>query len=787
MATTTLPRSTPTRPFSSELGEVLPGAFLVLLIVGAVIHSLANSNWAPGLDVLIPMSLPALLVGVIFARLRWLPGWLAHTLSALLAVVWMVHLLGDQMSDRLLTWRDQATELIIRGLIWGRVLAGGGRGEDILLFLAALCLLCWILAYGTAWMVFRHGWAWRAVLANAVLFLVNYTYVLPKPTAAFFVLLGAALLLLVYQNVLQRQAAWDAQQIDYPDLLPLRFVSTAAVVCGVLILITAFLPGQVSIDRATRTWETISQPFRLARERWEDAFSTITAPPGAGSGAFTARGAALGGARLLNNEPVMEVRSTAFDYWRAVAFDKYDDGAWQNTTGELARSILGAGTAEQARTPFDADVPIAVSDTRGRREVQQTFTMTADRLDDLIMVGGTPARISLPTLVEHNYREQNGARQPNFDDLALIAAAERMRAGTVYTVTALVSQADVASLRAAGTDYPEWVRERYLQLPDSVSARTRERALAIVSSAGASTPYDQAFAIQEALRVLTYNERIPNPPAGVDPVDWFLFEQREGYCDYFASSMVVMLRSLGVPARWVRGYAGGEFDIERGVYVVRENVAHSWPEVYFPGFGWERFEPTPASYTAVPLRPLTGALGADPSALDGPLGSFGDAPNPADFEELDPGLEEFVPNPGVGGAATPNPNAAERTFSIVAGIILLLALSAAALYGRWRYELRGLAGARRAYAAMEFLASWSGLGQDAHQTPREYAAQLAATLPTHHATITRIAAAYDSERYRPGRGSSLPATVDQNELYKDLIRHIFTSLGARLPAARERA
>jgi transglutaminase-like putative cysteine protease len=786
MATTTLPRSTPARPFSSELGEVVPGALLVLLIVGAVIHSLANSNWAPGLDVLIPMSLPALLVGVIFARLRWLPAWLAHALSALIAVVWMVHLLGDQMSDRLLTWRDQATELIIRSLIWARVLAGGGRGEDILLFLAALCLLCWILAYGTAWMVFRRGWAWRAVLANALLFLINYTYVLPKPTAAFFVLLGASLLLVVYQNVLQRQAAWDAQQIDYPDLLPLRFVSTAAVVCGVLILLTAFLPGEVSIDRATRTWESLSRPFRLARETWEDAFSTITAPPGAGSGAFTARGAALGGARLLNNDPVMEVRSTAFEYWRAVAFDKYDAGGWQNTTGELARSILGAGTAEQARTPLDTEMPLPITETRARQVVQQTFTMTADRLDDLVMAGGTPVQVTLPTLVEHAYSEQNGARQPNYDDLALIAAAERMRAGTVYTVTALVSRADVASLRAAGADYPAWVRERYLQLPDSITDRTRERALEIVTTAGATTPYDQAFAIQEALRVLTYNERIPNPPAGVEPVDWFLFEQREGYCDYFASSMVVMLRSLGIPARWVRGYAGGEFDAERGVYVVRESIAHSWPEVYFPGFGWERFEPTPASYTAPPLRPLTGALGEDSSELDGPLGSFGAASDPSQFENLDPGLEEDIANPGVGGAAT-SAGTNNRLLQLLFALVGLLALAAAGIYGRWRFELRGLAGSRRAYAAMEFLGSWSGVGQDSHQTPREYAEQLAAILPVHRATITRIAAAYDSERYRPGRGSSLPSAVDQNELHKDLLRRIFTSLGERMPAARERA
>jgi transglutaminase-like putative cysteine protease len=756
------------------------------MIVGAVIHSLANSNWAPGLDVLIPMSLPALVVGVIFARLRWLPGWLAHLLSSLLAVVWMVQLLGDQMSDRLLTWRDQATELVIRTLIWSRVLAGGGRGEDILLFLAALCLLSWFLTYTTAWFVFRRGWAWRAVMLNAVIFLVNYTYVLPKPTAAFFVLLGAALLLLVYQNVLQHQAVWDARQIDYPDLLPLRFVSNAAIVCGVLIALTALLPGEISIDRATRTWETISQPFRAARERWEDAFSTITAPPGAGSGAFTARGAALGGARILNTDPVMEVRSTAFDYWRAVAFDKYDGGVWQNTTGEQARAILGVGTAEQARTPFDADVPIPVSDTRARREVQQTFTMTADRLDDLVMVGGTAVRINVPTLVEHNYRETNGVRQPNYDDVALIASDERLRAGAIYTVTALVSQADIASLRVSGTDYPDWVRERYVQLPDSITQETRELAQQIVTNARATNPYDQAIAIQEALRALPYNERIPTPPTDRDPVDWFLFEQREGYCDYFASSMVVMLRSLGVPARWVRGYAGGEFDAERGVYVVRENVAHSWPEVYFPGFGWERFEPTPASYTATPNRPLSSAIGEDLAEFVPPLGNFGEASNPAQFEDLEAGLEEVVANPAVGGAATSPSGGDLRSLQIIASLLAGVAAIGGLLYGWWRYELRGLTGARRAFAAIEFLASWSGLGQDPHQTPQEYAAQLSVALPAHRETIWRIAHAYANVQYRSQHSGNLPAARDQQELYQDLLRRIVTSLGDRLPSARER-
>ncbi len=791
---TTVNSSPQPRSLSRELGNVLPGALLLLIMTGAVVWSLSVSTWAEGLDVLRPMALLGLIVGVIFARLPWLPAWLAHLLSAALALTWAVQLLGGQMDPALLSWRDQATDLVIRVIIWGRVLGSGGRGEDILLFVLVLCLLVWALAYSTAWMVLRRGWTWRPILLNALVALVNYTYVLPKPTLAFFIFLCAALLLLVYQHVLERQAQWDAQQVEYPDMLPLRFIWSAALVCGLLIALTAVLPGQVSVDRATRTWALLSGPFKAAREGWEDMFSTISAPPGAGSGAFTSRGATLGGARQLTAEVVMEVRSTEYDYWRAVAFDKYSGQGWQNTVGEQARSALGVGAPEQARTPLAPNEPIPLADVRARREIAQRFTLADDRLDDLVMVGGAVRSVTVPTLVEHNYQEGDGGLRPNFDETALLVTRERLRAGQTYTVTALMSFADVASLRAAGDEYPPWVRERYLQLPPTVSARTREQAAQVLAAAGARNPYDAAIAIQEYLRSFPYNESIPAPPAGADPVDWFLFEQREGYCDYFASAMVVMLRSQGVPARWVRGYAGGEFDAERGVYVVRENVAHSWPEVYFPGFGWERFEPTAASYTSQPVRPLTSELGVEPGPGD--VLSGGEIPLPGRFEDLDEGLdqssvpvvldEEFDAGRDLG-----------RPLAALALLLATLALAAAAVYGRWRYELRGLSRAGASYAGMALLAGWGGLRQEAHSTPQEYAAALGRALPEHRLTIERIAAAYAREQYggpeaSPGRLFSSsrdthPSEEDERELRKALAARIFTGIPDRLPQARPRA
>ena len=151
------------------------------------------------------------------------------------------------------------------------------------------------------------------------------------------------------------------------------------------------------------------------------------------------------------------------------------------------------------------------------------------------------------------------------------------------------------ALRMAGDTYPAWVQTHYLQLPDSVTDRTREKARQIVQQANAINPYDQARAIQDYLRTLVYDESRVRPPDDRDWADYFLFSSQRGYCDDFATAMVVMLRSLNVPARLAQGYAGGALDPQLNAYVVRESVGHSWPEVYFPGYGWQRFEPTPSS------------------------------------------------------------------------------------------------------------------------------------------------------------------------------------------------
>jgi protein-glutamine gamma-glutamyltransferase len=147
-------------------------------------------------------------------------------------------------------------------------------------------------------------------------------------------------------------------------------------------------------------------------------------------------------------------------------------------------------------------------------------------------------------------------------------------------------------LRAASTDYPEQIAAVYLQLP---ALDPRIPALAREITARGRNPFDKAILIESYLRSrFSYTLNLTGKP-GDDPLPHFLFETRAGHCEYFASAMTVMLRTLGIPSREVNGFLPGEYNDLAGDYIVRASDAHSWVEVYFPASGWLTFDPTPPS------------------------------------------------------------------------------------------------------------------------------------------------------------------------------------------------
>lgn len=196
-------------------------------------------------------------------------------------------------------------------------------------------------------------------------------------------------------------------------------------------------------------------------------------------------------------------------------------------------------------------------------------------------------------------------------DISRLLAQPTLRLDETYTITSALAEPTIVQMRQAGTEYPDWVIEHYLQLPEDFPESIRE--LVAQLSQEQKPPYDKAFAFTNYLRSkIVYNKKIPAPPQGQDPIEWFLFTWKEGFCNYSASAHVVMLRAAGIPARLAVGFAEGERD-EEGDFLIQQNDAHTWSEVYFPHIGWVEFEPT-SSQTLL-LRP-SGTVARASNRLD---------------------------------------------------------------------------------------------------------------------------------------------------------------------------
>lgn len=269
----------------------------------------------------------------------------------------------------------------------------------------------------------------------------------------------------------------------------------------------------------------------------------------------------------LSDTIMMYVQSPAWSYWRGYAFDRYDGRTWSASDDNLMPFSAG----RSGRFVLDQDVP--------EPTFVQSFYIAQD-MPNILWAGGTPVTIFFP------------ARELALDVTGGIKVGQPLTAGTVYSVESTSQNFDPAVLRASGTNYPDWIKSRYFQMPETVTQRTRELAISITN--GLTNNYDKVVAIRNYLTQNYPYDLYPPPQApDMDAVDQFLFVDKRGVCEHYTSAMVIMLRSLGIPARFVVGYGSGDLNPLTGYYEVRANDAHAWVEVFFPGEEWVTFDPTP--------------------------------------------------------------------------------------------------------------------------------------------------------------------------------------------------
>jgi protein-glutamine gamma-glutamyltransferase len=284
----------------------------------------------------------------------------------------------------------------------------------------------------------------------------------------------------------------------------------------------------------------------------------------------------------LSDEVVMKVRSEETVPYRGVAFDDYNGKGWEISTGDTAQKLTSNSMRFDTFTATNTELregPV--------REVAQVFRIEKDS-PNIIFGAYRPETVFFPTSTI------------KIDPYASLRAPYQIPEGSAYSVISSVPNASPDQLRSAGTIYPEEIASRYTQLPPTGLERTS--ALASRLTEGTTNPYDAVLRMNQYLKeTYPYDLSIPPQMEEMDAVEYFLFEQRRGYCEQFSSSLAVMARSLGIPARVATGYAPGEYNPFTGYYDVRASDAHAWVEVYFPGYGWSTFDPTP-SFDSTPWQ-----------------------------------------------------------------------------------------------------------------------------------------------------------------------------------------
>jgi transglutaminase-like putative cysteine protease len=619
---------------------------LTWMLVGLVFISIISGLTAiiRGLDPILLWSVafPALIVAWIVARTRWRSS-ISLVLIAVVGILFaMVRVgnLGGYIADLIYALNDLVTgyrymypglptpdptmaittlvEFTTRSLtLWSRLWAWVvALWKAVPVFDPVASAMIWSLAiWGTSgwagWQIRRKHNTLLAFLPASGLYCASLA-VVHGPTYYILLLFAVTLLMMALECYQATEKNWQSKNIDYSEdlrfdiaiaVMPIVFLVTFVAASSPLISIRKFvnLANQIVESPAPNVVAHTSpvqgpapqksplQPDLIGKSLGLEARPTPQ-KPGVLQTSLSAglpQEHLIGSGPELSKKPVMTIRvdqspsesqdsvasrQTPHYYWRDLTYDHYTGSGW--------------ASSPTVSINYQAGVP-AQTETLPAQQVVWQEVRFQENQPGLVFAAGDLVRLEQDYQVA--WRLQPGSQQSEeqvpYGDI-FGASMEK----SSYRAESLIPMPSAIQLRQAGLNYPGWISDHYLQLPESVPRRVLDLARDLTATE--PTPYDRALAIESYLRRFPYTLDLPEPPERRDIVDYFLFDLEKGYCDYYASAMVVMARAAGLPARLAIGYASGRYEPQSESYLVSEADAHSWPEVFFPGYGWVGFEPT---------------------------------------------------------------------------------------------------------------------------------------------------------------------------------------------------
>ncbi|WP_449600093.1 DUF4129 domain-containing transglutaminase family protein [Paenibacillus sp. Marseille-Q9583] len=371
---------------------------------------------------------------------------------------------------------------------------------------------------------------------------------------------------------------------------------------AIVVVATAWFGGQLLGARPTSEL-TLQSTFQKLQTWASGHLPDDKASNASGTTGYSSNDGELGAPLSRNTEPVFTAITSERTYWRGESIAYYDGRRWIRGGEEFMPLNLSG---------IPKNPSLMLSGETRKRTLQQRIQFATPSsggiplfnagiitdVESVELLGGSKLGYVLSNIDRESFR------LPDSIGSARI---------TEYSVESLLPESDPVLLRGLSSNDPQEIMGKYLQLPDLLPVRVRDLGEMITASSG--NRYDSVTAIKEYLQHgYSYTLNTTVPPSGSDFVDHFLFETKQGYCVHFATAMTVLLRSAGIPARYVQGFGPGTLqdDTMPAKYLVTQGDAHAWVEVYFAGAGWVPFDPTPgpvlAAGFAAPALPAAASL-----------------------------------------------------------------------------------------------------------------------------------------------------------------------------------
>ena len=709
---------------------------LLLLMLLTLGWSVQHAHWLNQSDFIVVVGFYGSLLGTLLG-LSSLSVLATIPISAVVGTAIVLWTIGGEyfpalsQQDRLLALRADAIDFT-------RVVAHLGYPNELSPYAIGMAVLMWVTAFIAGYTLYRHHRVLDAILLVGATLIANMsaTFIDLFPYLVAFV--AAALLLWLRGALVTREDGWHRRRMRENAEVPGSIMRTGVGFIIASIALSWVLTSVAVAAPLTDAWRNLDGVWTGVRDQFSAFFGGLTGGDSRFEGTTFGSNFTVNGNWKSDNTPVMTVAADHPYYMRTVTYDHYTGHGWSSSPGDsrdvaINQALFPNGTPELPTTR-DGFTTVEVTVQLEKPSGRNLFTP------------GFPLSVTAPLTV---------TQPASLPFTGALTSQNSIEAGQGYSVTGLISNVTESQLRQAGVDYPAAVKRLYLET-DGITARTVSLASSIVDQTHATTPYDEAKALATWLRTapgFTYSTDVGRPPGDRDLVDFFLFGSRSGYCQYYASAMVMMARSLGIPARMAVGFSPGT-PSGRNVYQYRESNAHAWAEVYFPGYGWQIFEAT-KSIDPKFTRPV-GSGASTPPSSGAAIPSVGPGGPAAKF-----GLESLRPISGatvVGGPDAAAGAGDARGGSLIV-IFAILFASAAFLWWRLRRSgrrLRFLAPGDRQWAQLLLAADRAGVSQRPSETDYEYAGWLEGQIPARRLEIHTIADAKVFGSYS-GRGMTAEA------------------------------